>query len=121
MSWLRSAGTDRYRGAVCVSVNQAAPDSVQSRATDTEGLPTSNHVYNAPENENIIDLYSVGHEMIVGMAGGRNGDVPFVHGVELKGAQGEIVRVRALFDGGAQVGAMCSSIFRKVQHRLGEW
>lgn len=64
-----------------MSVNQAALDSVQSRAcTDTEGPPTSNHVLNAPENENIIDLYSVEHETIVDPAGGRNGDMPLYTG-----------------------------------------
>ena len=43
---------------------------------------------------------------------------PFVHWLLLHGPQGEKVRVKALFDGGAMVGAMCASFFNKVQHRL---
>ena len=43
---------------------------------------------------------------------------PFVHWLLLHRPQGEKVRVKALFDGGAMVGAMCASFFNKVQHRL---
>ena len=43
-------------------------------------------------------------------------EVPFMHWLWLHGPQGEVVRVNALFDGGAMVGAMCLSIFEKVKH-----
>ena len=45
-------------------------------------------------------------------------ETPFMHWLSLHGPQGEKVRVKALFDGGAMVGAMCASFFKKVQHRL---
>jgi len=45
-------------------------------------------------------------------------EVPFVHWLLLHGLWGEIVRVKALFDGRAMVGAMCTSFFKKIQHRL---
>ena len=45
-------------------------------------------------------------------------EVPFTHWLLLHGPRGEIVRVKALFDGGAMVGAMCKSFFKKIQHRL---
>ena len=45
-------------------------------------------------------------------------EVPFTHWLLVHGPRGEIVRVRALFDGGAMVGAMCTSFFNKIQHRL---
>ena len=45
-------------------------------------------------------------------------EVPFIHWLLLHGPRGEIIRVKALFDGGAMVGAMCTSFFNKVQHRL---
>jgi hypothetical protein len=72
------------------------------------------------ETIQIIDLYTVGHvkatrqhvEMEV---------VPFIHQVLLEGPKGEIVRVRALFDDGAMVEAMCTSIFNKVKHCLHNW
>lgn len=32
-----------------------------------------------------------------------------------------MVRVRALFDDGAMVSAMCTSVFEKIKHRLHNW
>ncbi|KAH7919477.1 hypothetical protein BV22DRAFT_987923, partial [Leucogyrophana mollusca] len=46
---------------------------------------------------------------------------PFLQCIELAGPKGEVVRVKALFDDGAMVGAMCSTVFHKVKHRLGGW
>jgi hypothetical protein len=46
---------------------------------------------------------------------------PFVHEVQLQGPKGEVVRVRAVFDDGAMVGAMCTTIFEQVRHRLAGW
>jgi hypothetical protein len=66
-------------------------------------------------NDNVIDLYSVVHER------GTKTENPFTHYLRLHSANGEITRVKALFDGGAMVGAMCTSVFRRVQHRLGSW
>ncbi|KAG2336352.1 hypothetical protein BDR05DRAFT_896846, partial [Suillus weaverae] len=47
--------------------------------------------------------------------------VPFIHQITLNRPKGEAVRVRALFDDGAMVAAMCTSVFDKVKHRLGNW
>jgi transposase InsO family protein len=41
-----------------------------------------------------------------------------MHWLLVHGPRGEIVRVKALYDGGAMVGAMCASFFKKIQHRL---
>ena len=41
-----------------------------------------------------------------------------MHWLILHGPQGKKVRVKALFDGGAMVGAMCASVFKKSQHRF---
>lgn len=66
----------------------------------------------------IVDLYSVGHPQTT-KAQIENGEaVPFIHRIELEGPQGEVVRIRALFDDGAMVSVMCSSIFQKIKHRL---
>ena len=45
-------------------------------------------------------------------------EIPFMQWLLLHGPQGEIVWVKTLFDGGAMVGAMCTSLFEKVQHWL---
>ncbi|KAJ8585783.1 hypothetical protein M405DRAFT_744702, partial [Rhizopogon salebrosus TDB-379] len=47
--------------------------------------------------------------------------LPFLQHVSFAGPQGEIVRVKALFDEGAMVSAMCTSVFEQVKHRLGNW
>ena len=66
-------------------------------------------------HDDIIDLYSVGYPKTTR----GTEEVPFIHNIEILGPKGEINRVRALFDGGAMVGAMCASVFHKVKHRLG--
>jgi hypothetical protein len=43
---------------------------------------------------------------------------PFVHGVELHGPKGEIVRLRGVFDDGASINAIDTRIFAMVKHRL---
>jgi hypothetical protein len=69
-------------------------------------------------HDDIIDLYSVDHPKITKRTTMEE-EVPFLHNIEILGPNGEINRVRALSNGGAMVGAMCTSIFHKVQHRMG--
>lgn len=69
-------------------------------------------------HEDIVDLYSVSHPKITKCAATEE-EIPFVHNIDILGPNGEINRVRALFDGGVMVGAMCASVFNKIQHRLG--
>ena len=70
---------------------------------------------------NLIDLYSVGHTSVLEQWKPGKDEVPFKQLLQLKGPHGEIVRVSALFDGGAMVGAMCTSVFRAIKHRLTGW
>ena len=72
-------------------------------------VPTDN-------KNNIIDLYSVGHESVTWNMCNQGAEVPFKQGIQLYGPKGEIVRVEGLFDGGAMVAAMCTSVFEKVKH-----
>lgn len=76
------------------------------------------HVSPTTNETDIVDLYTAGHASL-NKAQMRTGEaVPFIHQVKLEGPNGELVRIRALFDDGAMVPAMCSSIFDKVKHRL---
>ncbi|KAJ7869413.1 hypothetical protein B0H13DRAFT_1896655 [Mycena leptocephala] len=70
-----------------------------------------NDVFLKTESE-IIDLYTVG-------AGKREKCEPFEHWVVIHGPQGEKVRVKALFDGGATVAAMDTAVWERNRHRLG--
>ncbi|KAJ7106684.1 hypothetical protein C8R44DRAFT_638333, partial [Mycena epipterygia] len=71
-------------------------------------------MYTPPESQ-IVDLYTVGIER-----GPKRASVPFICGIELEGPKGELVRVRALEDGGAMVSAMCTALYERERHRIGE-
>jgi hypothetical protein len=81
--------------------------------------PPSN-VLDAMPNDNLIDLYLVGHKEVTRSMCDTGIEVPFQHTLTLLGPQGENIRVAALFDSCAMVAVMCSTIFEKVKHRLGE-
>jgi len=76
-----------------------------------------NDVHNVCDNSLLIDLYAVGDNNTMWGTLRQKG-APFVHWVILHRPQGEKVRVKSLFDGGAVVAAMCTSVFKKNQHRL---
>jgi hypothetical protein len=88
---------------------------------DTAHIPTEHLSCTSVGSNNldIIDLYAVGCEPKV--ADETRQTLPFIHQVGLKGMRGEIVRVRGLFDDGAMVSAMCSTVFNKIKGRLGAW
>jgi hypothetical protein len=85
-------------------------------AVDDSTVPSTHD-----SNTDLINLYSVGHMSVCEQWKEGRDEVPFKQTLQLKGPQGEIVRVSALFDGGAMVGAMCSTIFRMIKHRLSGW
>jgi hypothetical protein len=66
-----------------------------------------------PTEFKIVDLYSVGYEQK------KKTTLPFIHMLSLEGPKGKVVRIRGLFDDGALVNAMCSTVFDKVKRRLG--
>src|ERR1700678_752120 len=78
-------------------------------------------VLNTTQNNDIVDLYSVGHKEVTRAMCEIGIEVPFQHTLQLLGPHGEVVRVSALFDGCAMVSAMCTTVFEQVKHRLGEW
>ena len=79
------------------------------------------NVINTEPNDNVVDLYSVGHEEVNRTMCDIGTEVPFQHTLRLLGPQGEVVRVSALFDGCAMVSVMCATVFEKIKHRLGHW
>jgi hypothetical protein len=85
----------------------------EARHEDNTQSPTESQCTQfAHETMEIVDLYSVG----------SNGSIPkkpFLHQVLFNGPNGEIVRVRGLFDDGAMVGVMDLNVFSKVRKHLG--
>ena len=79
--------------------------------TDVVVISDTNSMYNEAENSNIFDLYEVGDLK------GEEAS-PFVHGVELAGPKGEIVRFRSVFDDGASVNAIDETLYHTLKSRL---
>ena len=75
-------------------------------------IPDTDNMYSKANNTNVFDLYEVGSL--------QEGEVshPFVHGVELSGPKGEIVRFRSVFDDGALVNAIDEILYRALKGRL---
>ena len=65
--------------------------------------------------QELIDLYSVRHESTTPH------DIPFTHPIAIHGHTGRRIRLNALFDEGALVAAMCTTVFHKIKHISGHW
>jgi hypothetical protein len=78
---------------------------------------STNHVSSQFETGkyDIVNLYLADEEL------SRMACLPFLQNISFSGPQGEIVRVKALFDEGAMISAMSTVIFQEVKHRLGSW
>ena len=75
-------------------------------------IPDMSSMYNETTNSNIFDLYEVGNLRE------EDGSLPFVHGVELAGPKGEVVRFRSVFDDGASVNAIDETLYQTLKGRL---
>ena len=76
---------------------------------------TTNSVHSVTRNNNVSDLYSVGSQR---KKESGETSIPFVHGVELSGLKGEIVRFRSVFDDGALVNAIDEGMYLTSKNRL---
>jgi hypothetical protein len=73
------------------------------------------HVITPLQSEHsTVDAYAVG-----GSDGTTTTSRPFIHRVRLQGTKGGYMHIRGLFDNGAMINAICSSIFRKLSYILG--
>ena len=75
-------------------------------------IPDTESMYNEAVNMIVFDLYEVSSLR----EGGTS--LPFVHGVELAGPRGEVVRFRSVFDDGALVNAIDKALYRTLEGRL---
>ena len=75
-------------------------------------IPDTKIMYNKADNNNVFDLYKVGDLK------GNGESLPFVHGVEIAGPKGEIVRFRSVFDDGASVNAIDETVYQTLKNRL---
>ena len=116
---IKQAAGKRGRAVSIVGDMPAAQESTREEAVEI--FSPAVEVLSLAPNNNLIDLYSVGHEEVTRTMCNAGIEVPFQNTLQLLGPQGEIVRVSALFNGCAMVAAMCIMVFNKVRHRLGEW
>ncbi|KIK15840.1 hypothetical protein PISMIDRAFT_62484, partial [Pisolithus microcarpus 441] len=47
--------------------------------------------------------------------------IPFINNIMIKSSNSELVQLCTLFDDGAMVNAMCTTVFEAVKHRLRGW
>ena len=80
---------------------------------------TGLHVF--PYKQHIIDLYSATYSGHDTSPDTHDKTVLFFHPVSFKNPDGTIIQVRALFNEGTMAGAMCSSVFNKIKHKLQGW
>ena len=112
--------TGKWRRAISfIEDTQTAQESSIVEVAEI-GSPLVN-VPNTESNDNIVDLYSVGHKEVTREMCNKEMEVLFQHTLQILGPQEEIVRVAALFDGCTMVLVMCETVFEKVKHRIGEW
>jgi hypothetical protein len=91
-------------------------DSSQNPVKAAISTIAESHNVSVTEQYDISDLYSTEED--------KNGAphcLPFLHYTAFIGPQGEVIRVKALFDEGAMMSVMCASVFNNVKHRLGNW
>jgi hypothetical protein len=82
-------------------------------------LSTESNIVSAMEECNVFDLYST--EDMKSNEPNNQSCRPFLQYVSFAGPKGKIVRVKVLFDEGAMTNVMCSSVFNRIKHRLGNW
>src|SRR5271168_3179256 len=97
------------RAASCIGDMLTARDS--SKVVEVTSPSPAALVLNTMQNNDIVDLYSVGHKEVMRAMCETGIEVPFQHTLQLLGFQGEVVRVSALFDGCTMVSAMCTTVF----------
>lgn len=73
-------------------------------------------VYSVERNDIVFNLYSVGGQRRTKVEGETS--LPFVHGVELSGPKGEVVRFRSVFDDGALANAIDERMYLTSKNRL---
>ena len=73
-------------------------------------IPDTQNMYNKAENIIVFDLYEVGSLL---REGGTS--LPFVHGVELAGPKGEVVRFWSVFDDGALVNTINEVLYQTLK------
>ena len=122
----QQSAAGKWGGAVSIlegeQTAQEVPRIVEILDANTNDSEPQPNVYTKEsQNENHIMLYSVGHKVVTREMCKAKEEVPFKHTLQLLGPKGEVVRVSALFDGAAMVGAMCQSVFKKIKHRLEGW
>ena len=96
-----------------MALEEPLPNSCTTKDSTTHAthaVPSTNM------NEDVTDLYSVGYSKTTKNTAA---EVPFIHNIHIIGPKGEIAIIKALFDGGAMVNAMCTSAFNKARHLLG--
>ena len=108
-------------GAGDVIVNRTAPKPEPKDDTDVtetsinDTLPESPvHTINEPPESDLVILYSV-------TPNSEADEQPFTHEATLMDEFGHLITVKGLFDDGAMIGAMSTTLFRRIRNKLQGW
>lgn len=66
-------------------------------------------------------VYTTHHEHDPTSTQNLNQKIQLTHTIILHSYEGKPIKVKALFDGGAMIGAICTSIYQKIGKQLGNW
>ena len=94
---------------------ETVPACVESASRDKDLDSTACTTLNELQ---LVDLYTVGSEEPEEFGINPLPEVPFVHGIAVNGPRGSIVHIRGVFDSGAMVNVMCSTVYDEIKHRL---
>jgi hypothetical protein len=111
--------TGKWGRATHLEDKRVAPDEPLSNSCNTKDstMHAMATVSSMNMNNDISDLYSIKHLKTT-----KNitvEEAPFVHNIRIIRPKGKVAPIKALFDGGAMVNAICTSAFNRVKHHLG--
>ena len=98
-----------------VAPEEPLPSSCNTKDSTTHATPA---VSSTNVNEDIVNLYSIEHPKTTKTITAE--EIPFIHNIHIIRPKGEVAAIKALFDGGAMVNAMCTSAFNKARPLLGD-
>ena len=89
-----------------------ATDKEEQFSLASTSAPEADHVSLAPNQYTILELYSV--------AGVHRKNL-FRYDIFILNGNAPVIKVRAIFDSGAVINAMCAHVFDRIKHRLSGW
>ena len=112
--WTRFSHNDKSRE----NNSKEGGTTAQERTSEDNNVHHTTHTQEQVVDNKCTYLYKDQTVNLYSTSVEQPNTAPFMHNICLLGPKGERIRVRALFDDGAMVSAMCSTVFNMIKHRL---